>query len=81
MVIYEPELLNFPASLPSFERPEYATRFETLKAIADQYRKNPEIFGIVKIWRPAREEEAEGMSWSAPLARPIRARGAPELRT
>jgi hypothetical protein len=70
MVTYEPELLNFPASPPSFERPEYATRFETLKAIADQYRKSPEIFGIVKIWRPARVEEPEHMAWAAPIARP-----------
>jgi hypothetical protein len=81
MVIYEPELLNFPVSPPAFERPEYATRFESLKAIADQYKRNPHIFGIVKMWRPGRDGKAADMNWSAPLARPLRVHDAPELRT
>lgn len=51
MVVREEELLNFPDTV-KFTRPEHETRFETLKAIAQQYKEHPERFGILHVWRP-----------------------------
>ena len=52
MMLNEVELLNFPTELATVEREEHKTRFDTLKAIAAQYKTNPERFGLVKVWRP-----------------------------
>ena len=58
MICKEDELLNFPDTV-RFNRPEHATRFETLKQVARQYREDhaanpvqPERFGILLVWRP-----------------------------
>jgi hypothetical protein len=58
MVVREAELLDFPEKV-RVTRPELTTRFETLKAIARQYREDyavnpeqPERFGILLVWRP-----------------------------
>jgi hypothetical protein len=52
MVMWEDALLNLPAACPQVEKEEHKTRFRTLQAIARLYRKSPECFGIVKVWRP-----------------------------
>src|SRR5262249_762434 len=52
MVMWEQALLNLPAECPRVDFEEHKTRFRTLQAIAQQYRSNPERFGIVKVWRP-----------------------------
>jgi hypothetical protein len=52
MVMWEQALLNLPEECPRVEFEEHKTRFRTLHAIAQQYRQNPERFGIVKVWRP-----------------------------
>jgi hypothetical protein len=52
MVVWEESLRNLPAESPVVDVPEHHTRFRTLQAIARQYAKHPERFGVVKIWRP-----------------------------
>jgi len=52
MVMWEQALLDLPVECPRIDFEEHRTRFQTLHAIARQYRSNPERFGIVKIWRP-----------------------------
>jgi hypothetical protein len=52
MVMWEQALLNLPEQCPRVDFEEHRTRFQTLQAIARQYRSNPERFGIVKVWRP-----------------------------
>jgi hypothetical protein len=52
MVMWEEALLNLPAECPRVEKEEHKTRFSTLQAIARLYRKSPECFGVVKVWRP-----------------------------
>jgi hypothetical protein len=52
MVIWEPTLRTLPAECPTVEREEHKTRFRTLQAIARQYARNPDRFGIVHVWRP-----------------------------
>jgi hypothetical protein len=52
MVMWEPALLDLPEQCPLVDVEEHRTRFRTLQAIAAQYRRNPERFGIVKVWRP-----------------------------
>jgi hypothetical protein len=52
MVMWENALLNLPAACPRVEKEEHKTRFHTLQAIARLYRKSPDCFGIVKVWRP-----------------------------
>ena len=52
MVMWEEALLNLPAECPGVEKEEHKTRFRTLQAIARLYRKSPECFGVVKMWRP-----------------------------
>jgi hypothetical protein len=52
MVMWEEALLSLPAECPAVDFPEHRTRYRTLQEIAGQYRRNPERFGIVKIWRP-----------------------------
>lgn len=62
MLVREEELLNFP-EMVRFNRPEHATRFETLRAVALQYKEDyalnpiqPERFGILLVWRPLKEK-------------------------
>jgi hypothetical protein len=52
MVMWEDALLNLPEACPRVEREEHRTRFQTLQAIAQQYREHPERFAVVNIWRP-----------------------------
>lgn len=52
MVMWEEALLNLPAECPAVDFPEHRTRYRTLQEIARQYRRHPERFGIVKVWRP-----------------------------
>jgi hypothetical protein len=52
MVILESMLLNLPDGMPRVDFEEHKQRFRTLQAIARIYRKHPERFGIVKVWRP-----------------------------
>jgi hypothetical protein len=52
MVIWEDMLLKLPETMPRVDVEEHKTRYRTLLAIAKQYRKHPERFGIVKVWRP-----------------------------
>jgi hypothetical protein len=52
MVMWEEALLSLPAECPAVDFPEHRTRYRTLQEIGRQYRRNPERFGIVKIWRP-----------------------------
>jgi hypothetical protein len=52
MVMWEETLLNLPAECPRVEKDEHKTRFRTLQVIGRQYRKHPERFGIVHVWRP-----------------------------
>ena len=52
MVMWEPALLNLPDEMPRVDFEEHKTRYRTLQAISRLYRKHPERFGIVKVWRP-----------------------------
>jgi hypothetical protein len=52
MVIWEPMLLDLPDEMPRVDFEEHKTRYRTLQAIGKLYRKHPERFGIVKVWRP-----------------------------
>ena len=52
MVMWEPMLLSLPEAMPRVDYEEHKTRYRTLLAIAKMYRKHPERFGIVKVWRP-----------------------------
>jgi hypothetical protein len=56
MVMWEPMLLNLPDAMPRVDFEEHKTRYRTLQAIGRLYRKHPERFGIVKVWRPKRED-------------------------
>ena len=52
MVMWEPTLLSLPDEMPRVDFEEHKTRYRTLQAISRLYRKHPERFGIVKVWRP-----------------------------
>lgn len=52
MVMWEPMLLNLPEATPRVDYEEHKVRYKTLLTIARLYRKHPERFGIVKVWRP-----------------------------
>ena len=54
MVMWEPMLLNLSDEMPRVDFEEHKTRYRTLQAISRLYRKHPERFGIVKVWRPKR---------------------------
>jgi hypothetical protein len=58
MVMWEPMLVNLPDEMPRVDIEEHQTRYRTLQAISRLYRKHPERFGIVKVWRPKREDLA-----------------------
>lgn len=51
MVVYEPMLTALTEVMPEVDHDEHKTRYRTLLAVSKQYRKNPERFGIVRIWR------------------------------
>jgi hypothetical protein len=51
MVISEPMLLNLPDEMPRVDFEEHKTRYRTLQSIARQYKRHPERFGVVKVWR------------------------------
>jgi len=51
MVIYEPMLAGLSEKMPEVDHEEHKTRYGTLLSVSRQYRKNPERFGIVRIWR------------------------------
>ena len=55
MVMREETLRNLPADCPRVDFEEHKTRFRTLQAISRQYAASPHCFGIVKVWRPRRE--------------------------
>jgi hypothetical protein len=59
MVMWEPMLLDLPDAMPRVDFEEHKTRYRTLQAIGKLYRKYPERFGIVKVWRPKRAEAGE----------------------
>ena len=59
MVMWEPALLNLPDEMPRVDFEEHKTRYRTLQAISRLYRKHPERFGVVKVWRPKRDFTAE----------------------
>jgi hypothetical protein len=65
MVMWEPALLNLPDEMPRVDFEEHKTRYRTLQAISRLYRKHPERFGVVKVWRPKRED------FSGRIASPI----------
>jgi len=70
MVMWEEALLNLPAECPLVEKEEHKTRFRTLQAIARLYRKSPECFGVVKVWRPREVAAlAAGTAYEARLTR------------
>ena len=52
LVMWEPMLLGLPDAMPGVDYEEHKTRYRTMLAIAKIYRKHPERFGIVKVWRP-----------------------------
>ena len=52
MVMWEQALLELSEEMPRVDYEEHKTRYRTLLSIAQQYRTNPERFGIVKVWRP-----------------------------
>lgn len=52
MVMWEQALLELPDEMPHVDVEEHKTRYRTLLAIARQYRRHPEHFGVVKVWRP-----------------------------
>jgi len=52
MVMWEPTLLDLPEAMPRVDYEEHKVRYRTLQTIARIYRKHPERFGIVKVWRP-----------------------------
>ena len=52
MVMWEPMLLDLPDEMPRVDFEEHKTRYRTLLAIGRLYRKHPERFGVVKVWRP-----------------------------
>ena len=56
MVMWEPMLLDLPDEMPRVDFEEHKTRYRTLQAISRLYRKHPERFGIVKVWRPKRAD-------------------------
>jgi len=56
MVMWEPMLLNLPDEMPRVDFEEHKTRYRTLQAISRLYRRHPERFGIVKVWRPKRAD-------------------------
>jgi hypothetical protein len=58
MVMWEPTLLDLPDEMPRVDFEEHKTRYRTLQAIGRLYRKHPERFGIVKVWRPKRADFA-----------------------
>ena len=51
MVVYAPMLVALPEEMPEVDHEEHKTRYRTLLAISREYRKSPERFGIVRIWR------------------------------
>jgi hypothetical protein len=51
MVIYEPMLLGLSEQMPRVDHEEHETRYRTLLAISRHYKKSPERFGIVRVWR------------------------------
>ena len=51
MVLYEPMLVALSDEMPEVDHEEHKTRYRTLLLISRHYRKNPERFGIVRIWR------------------------------
>ena len=65
MVMWEPMLLDLPDEMPRVDFEEHKTRYRTLQAISRLYRKHPERFGIVKVWRPKRED------FTGPIAPPV----------
>jgi hypothetical protein len=58
MVMWEPTLLDLPDEMPRVDFEEHKTRYRTLQAIGRLYRKHPDRFGIVKVWRPKRADFA-----------------------
>lgn len=52
MMIAENELLAMADGPVLVERPEHLGRIKTIKNIAQQYKSNPDFFGVVKVWRP-----------------------------
>jgi hypothetical protein len=58
MVMFESALLDLPDEMPRVDFEEHKTRYRTLQAIARLYRKHPERFGIVKVWRPKQAHHA-----------------------
>ena len=53
MVMWEDALLALPEECPAVDFPEHRNRYHTLQEIGRQYRRHPERFGVVKVWRPA----------------------------
>lgn len=52
MVMWEDELLNLSETMPNVSFEQHKTRYQTLLAIAREYRAHPERFGVVNVWRP-----------------------------
>jgi len=51
MVMYEPMLRALSGDMPEVDQDDHKTRYRTLLAISREYKKHPERFGIVRIWR------------------------------
>jgi hypothetical protein len=49
MTVRKEVLLNLPADPPPFERPWHSNRWDTLKVLADEYRRDPEQFMEVEL--------------------------------
>jgi len=64
MVMWEPMLLNLPEAMPRVDYEEHKVRYRTLQTIAKIYRKHPDRFGIVKVWRP-RQPQFSGEVFSS----------------
>ena len=56
--------------MPRVDFEEHKTRYRTLQAIGKLYRKYPERFGIVKVWRPKRTDFAGQVASLIPDAAP-----------
>jgi hypothetical protein len=49
MTVRKDVLLNLPAEPPPFERPWHSNRWDTLKALAEEYKRDPEQFMEVEL--------------------------------
>lgn len=52
MLVQEAELLALPDECPALWHPDHATRYKTLCFLRDEYKRNPQFFGVLYSWTP-----------------------------